>query len=296
MKILICDAFDPSLPDLLKKHGEVTSDMNELPNATVALVRSKTKGDREFIDKGKSLRMIIRGGVGVDNIDVKYAREKNIDVRNTAEASSIAVAELAFAMMIAVPNRLVEADASMKVGKWMKKELKRTELYGKTLGIIGCGRIGTELAKRAAAFGMMVIGYDPTVDVSDYIHIQPTLEAMLPISDYISIHTPLTDRTRGFINKETIAKMRTGVVIINTGRGKCVVEADVVEALKSGKIGYYANDVWYSDPPESTPLVGAPNVLLAPHIGASTSENLLRIGKAVDRILTKSIDAGFFGK
>lgn len=296
MKILICDAFDPSLPDLLKKHGEVTSDMNELPNATVALVRSKTKGDREFIDKGKSLRMIIRGGVGVDNIDVKYAREKNIDVRNTAEASSIAVAELAFAMMIAVPNRLVEADASMKVGKWMKKELKRTELYGKTLGIIGCGRIGTELAKRAAAFGMMVIGYDPTVDVSDYIHIQPTLEAMLPISDYISIHTPLTDRTRGFINKETIAKMRTGVVIINTGRGKCVVEADVVEALKSGKIGYYANDVWYSDPPESTPLVGAPNVLLAPHIGASTSENLLRIGKAVDRILTKSIDAGYFGK
>lgn len=296
MKILICDAFDPTLPDLLKKHGEVTSDMNELPNATVALVRSKTKGDREFIDKGKSLKMIIRGGVGVDNIDVKYAREKNIDVRNTAEASSIAVAELAFAMMIAVPNRLVEADASMKAGKWMKKELKRTELYGKTLGIVGCGRIGTELAKRAAAFGMMVVGYDPTVDVSDYIHIQPTLEAMLPLSDYISIHTPLTDRTRGFINKETIAKMKAGVVIINTGRGKCVVEADVVEALKSGKIGCYANDVWYSDPPESTPLTGAPNTLLAPHIGASTSENLLRIGKAVDRILTKSIDAGFFGR
>ncbi len=276
MKILICDAFDPTLPDLLKKHGEVTSDINELPNATVALVRSKTKGDRDFIDKGKSLKMIIRGGVGLDNIDVKYAREKNIEVRNTAEASSIAVAELAFAMMIAVPNRLVEANTSMQAGKWMKKELKRTELYGKILGIIGCGRIGTELARRAKAFGMMVVGYDPSVDVSDDILIKPTLEDMLPICDYISIHTPLTDRTRGFINKETIA--------------------DVVDALKSGKIGFYANDVWYSDPPETTPLVGAPNTLLAPHIGASTNENLLRIGKAVDRIITKAADAGFFGK
>lgn len=296
MKILICDAFDPTLPDLLKKHGEVTSDINELPNATVALVRSKTKGDRDFIDKGKSLKMIIRGGVGLDNIDVKYAREKNIEVRNTAEASSIAVAELAFAMMIAVPNRLVEANSSMQAGKWMKKELKRTELYGKILGIIGCGRIGTELARRAKAFGMMVVGYDPSVDVSDDILIKPTLEDMLPICDYISIHTPLTDRTRGFINKETIARMKNGVVIINTGRGKCVIEADVVDALKSGRIGFYANDVWYSDPPESTPLVGAPNTLLAPHIGASTNENLLRIGKAVDRIITKAADAGFFGK
>lgn len=296
MKILICDAFDPTLPDLLKKHGEVTSDINELPNATVALVRSKTKGDRDFIDKGKSLKMIIRGGVGLDNIDVKYAREKNIEVRNTAEASSIAVAELAFAMMIAVPNRLVEANTSMQAGKWMKKELKRTELYGKILGIIGCGRIGTELARRAKAFGMMVVGYDPSVDVSDDILIKPTLEDMLPICDYISIHTPLTDRTRGFINKDTIARMKNGVVIINTGRGKCVIEADVVDALKSGRIGFYANDVWYSDPPESTPLVGAPNTLLAPHIGASTNENLLRIGKAVDRIITKAADAGFFGK
>ncbi len=296
MKILICDAFDPSLPDLLKKHGEVTADMNELPNATVALLRSKTKGDRDFIDKGKSLKMIIRGGVGVDNIDVKYAREKGIEVRNTAEASSIAVAELAFAMMIAVPNRLIEANNSMQAGKWMKKELKRTELYGKILGIIGCGRIGTELAKRANAFGMMVVGYDPSVDVSDEILIKPTLEDMLPICDYISIHAPLTDRTRGFINKDSIAKMKTGVVLINTGRGKCVIEEDVVAALKSGKIGFYANDVWYSDPPESSALIGAPNTLLAPHIGASTNENLLRIGKAVDRIITKSADAGFFGK
>lgn len=296
MKILICDAFDPSLPELLKKHGEVTADINELPNATVALVRSKTKGDRDFIDKGKSLKLIIRGGVGLDNIDVKYAREKNIEVRNTAEASSIAVAELAFAMMIAVPNRLVEANISMQAGKWIKKELKRTELYGKILGIIGCGRIGTELARRAKAFGMMVVGYDPSVDVSEDILIKPTLEDMLPICDYISIHTPLTDRTRGFLNKDTIARMKNGVVIINTGRGKCVIEADVVEALKSGKIGFYANDVWYSDPPESTPLIGAPNTLLAPHIGASTNENLLRIGKAVDRIITKAADAGFFGK
>lgn len=192
-------------------------------------------------------------------------------------------------MMIAVPNHLMEAHTSMRAGKWLKKELERTELFGKTLGILGCGRIGTEVAKRARAFGMDVIGYDPTVDIHEHIHIKVTLDEMLPLCDYISIHTPLTEQTKGLINKVTIAKMKTGVVIINTGRGKCVVEEDVAEALESGKIGYYCNDVWYSDPPENSPLLKAKNVLLTPHIGASTTENLLRIGKAVDRIIGKFV-------
>ncbi len=287
MKILISDAFDPSLPDELRKYGEVTDNKDELPTADVVLVRSKTTCNKEYIDKGKKLKLIIRGGVGLDNIDVEYARSKGIEVHNTAEASSIAVAELAFALMIAVPNHLVQADTSMKEGKWLKKELKRTELMGKTLGVLGCGKIGTEMAKRAVAFGMNVVGYDPSVDIHDQISIKVSMEEMLPLSDYITIHTPLTEKTLGFINKKTIALMKDGVVIINTGRGKCVIEEDVAEALKSGKIGFYCNDVWYSDPPKDSPLIGAPNTLLTPHIGASTEENLLRIGKVVNRIIGK---------
>jgi len=289
MKILLSDAFDPSLPDLLRKYGEVTSNKDEAPEADVILVRSKTKCTKEYIDLAKKVRLIIRGGVGLDNIDVKYAEEKGIEVHNTADASSIAVAELAFAMMIAVPNRLVESDISMKEGKWLKKELKRTELSGKTLGILGCGKIGTEVAKRAQAFGMNVIGYDPTVDVHDIITIKVTIDEVYHDADYLTMHTPLTDKTLGMINKESIAKMKDGVVIINTGRGKCVIEQDVVDALNSGKIGFYCNDVWYSDPPENSPLYKAKNTLLTPHIGASTNENLLRIGKAVDRIIGKFV-------
>ena len=289
MKILLSDAFDPSLPDLLRKYGEVTSNKDDAAEADVILVRSKTKCTKEYIDQAKKVRLIIRGGVGLDNIDVKYAQEKGIEVHNTADASSIAVAELAFAMMIAVPNRLVEADISMKEGKWLKKELKRTELFGKTLGVVGCGKIGTEVAKRAQAFGMNVIGYDPTVDVHDIITIKVTIDEVYRDADYLTLHTPLTEKTLGMINKETIAKMKNGVVIINTGRGKCVIEQDVVDALNSGKIAFYCNDVWYSDPPESTPFLKAKNTLLTPHIGASTNENLLRIGKAVDRIIGKFV-------
>lgn len=289
MKILLSDAFDPSLPDLLRKYGEVTSNKDDAAEADVILVRSKTKCTKEYIDQAKKVRLIIRGGVGLDNIDVKYAKEKGIEVHNTADASSIAVAELAFAMMIAVPNRLVEADISMKEGKWLKKELKRTELFGKTLGVIGCGKIGTEVAKRAQAFGMNIIGYDPTVDVHDIITIKVTIDEVYRDADYLTLHTPLTEKTLGMINKETIAKMKDGVVIINTGRGKCVIEQDAVDALNSGKIAFYCNDVWYSDPPESTPFLKAKNTLLTPHIGASTNENLLRIGKAVDRIIGKFV-------
>jgi D-3-phosphoglycerate dehydrogenase len=289
MKILISDAFDPSLPDLLRKYGEVTSNKDDIAEADVILVRSKTKCTKEYIDQAKKVRLIIRGGVGLDNIDVKYAQEKGITVHNTAEASSIAVAELAFAMMIAVPNRLVESDLSMKDGKWLKKELKRTELFGKTLGVLGCGKIGTEMAKRAQAFGMNIVGYDPTVDVHDIITIKVSIDEVYHDADYLTMHTPLTEKTLGMINKESIAKMKDGVVIINTGRGKCVIEQDVVDALSSGKIGFYCNDVWYSDPPESTPFLKAKNTLLTPHIGASTNENLLRIGKAVDRIIGKFV-------
>ena len=224
--------------------------------------------------------------MGLDNVDLEYAAEKGVTVHNTPEASSVAVAELAFALMIAIPNRIVEAHNSMAADKWEKKQLKRTELMGKTLGLIGVGRIGTVLANRARAFGMKVIGYDKFVKYSDMVELK-SLDDVLREADYLSLHVPLSCETEGMIDKETIAKMKDGAVIINTGRGKCVNAEDMVDALKSGKVGTYATDVWPSDPPPADyPLLKAPNVLMAPHIGASTKENLLRIGDQVVEIIT----------
>ena len=285
MLILISDAFDASLPGILSRFGEVTDDKSRLADAEIVLIRSKTKVTLEYIDSAPRLRYVIRGGVGLDNVDVAYARTKGIKVDNTADASTTAVAELAFALMIALPNHIAAADASMRQGKWLKNELKRTELYGKTLGILGIGRIGLSLAVRARAFQMRVLGWHPDVYFTDFAEICPTMEEVLERSDYVSLHMPLVDSTRGIINKETLKRFKDGAYLINTGRGKSIVEQDVVDALKSGKLRGYATDVWNSDPPENSPLLGAPNTILTPHIGASTKENMIRIGIIVERLI-----------
>lgn len=288
MLILICDAFDPSLPEKLRAFGEVTEDMSRLSEAEVALVRSKTKCTAEWMAQARKLKLIIRGGVGMDNIDLEAAKARGIKAVNTPKASAVAVAELTMAMMLALPNRLVEAHNAMKEGKFLKKELKRTELFGKTLGLVGIGNIGHEVAVRARAFGMRVLAYDPFVKKSDSAILVASLKELLPQADYVSLHVPLTEETKGLINKQTLAMMKNGAFLINTGRGKCVVEEDVAEALRSGKLAGYATDVYSSEPPEpDNPLLAAPNTLLTPHIGASSKENLLRIGEEVVRILAE---------
>ena len=280
MVILLADAFASDLPARLQPFGEVVSDLGRVSEAEVIIVRSKTKVDKAMIDAAPRLKYIIRGGVGVDTIDVDYAKTKGIVVDNTPEASSLAVAELAFALMIALPNHIAEADASMKQGKWLKKELERTELGGKTLGLIGIGRIARELASRAKAFGMKVVAYDKYVQVSDAATML-SLDEVLAQSDYISLHTPLTDETRGMINTQTIAKMKKGACLINTCRGPVVKPEDIAAALKAGSLGGYATDVYDKEPPEGSPLLSAPRVLLTPHLGASTAENLLRLGDCI---------------
>jgi len=285
MLILISDAFAPDLPEKLSPYGDVTDDKGKLPEATVVLVRSKTKVTKEYIDSAPNLKLVIRGGVGLDNIDLNYAAENGITVHNTAAASSIAVTELAFTLMITLPNHVIKADSTMHAGQWAKKELKRTELYNKILGIIGLGMIGSELAKRATAFGMNVIAYDPFVESSVVATMKPDLKGVLNNSDYVSLHLPLTDETTGLINAEMLKEFKDGAYLINTGRGKTIIEEDVVEALKSGKLAGFGNDVWYSDPPENTPLIDAPNMLMLPHLGASTKENLLRIGDIIESII-----------
>jgi D-3-phosphoglycerate dehydrogenase len=287
MRILIADAFDASLPKRLEKFGEVSSDMATLAQAQVLLIRSKTKVTADMLEQAPSLKLVIRGGVGLDNVDQPACKAKGVKVMNTAAASSVSVAEMAMAFMVAIPARLIEAHTAMKAGQFPKNELKRTELFQKTLGLIGAGAIASEVAKRAQAFGMKIIAFDPFLSSHPLAELK-SLEEVVAQADVISIHTPLTDQTKGMFNKALIAGMKDGVIIINTGRGKVVVEDDLAEALKSGKVRAYGTDVWFSDPPPADcPLLSAPNVFMAPHLGASSKENLGRIGDIVVEILSK---------
>jgi len=289
MLILISDAFDASLGDKLKQFGEVTDDKSRQSEAEVVLIRSKTKCTREYIDGAPKLKLIIRGGVGLDNVDRDYAKQKGITVTNTPEASSVAVAELAMALMLAAPNHVIKGHNGLAEGKWLKKELKRTELLGKTLGLLGIGRIGGEVARRARAFGMEVIAHDPYVTSHEVAQLR-SMSDVLAGSDYISLHMPLTDETKAMINADTLGQMKRGVFIINTGRGKCIDETAMVKALEEGQVACYATDVWPSDPPpEGCPILKAPNVIMTPHIGASSKENLLRIGEIVVRKIQEHV-------
>ena len=285
MHILIADAFDAKLPERLAPFGTVSSDLTTLGDAHVLLVRSKTKVDADLLTKAPNLKLVIRGGVGMDNVDKKLCAERGIKAVNTPRASSVAVAEMAMAFMVAIPARLIEAHTSMKEGKFLKSELKRTELFKKTLGLIGAGNIATEVAKRAQAFGMEVVAYDPYLKEHPIARLV-SLDELAARADVISMHLPLTDETRGMINAAFLAKAKDGLILINTGRGKCIVDADVAAALTSGKLRAYGTDVWPSDPPPADcPLLTAPNVFMAPHIGASSKENLGRIGDEVVLIL-----------
>ncbi len=293
MLILIADAFDSSLAQRLEVFGEVTTDASRVAEATVVMIRSKTTCDKAYIDGAPNLKLIIRGGVGIDNIDKAYAESKGIVVRNTPKASSIAVAELAFALMLTVPNRVVEGHNSMAEGKWIKKELKRTELYGKTLCMVGIGNIAQQVAIRGAAFGMKVVGYDKYVSKSPVADMKPTLAEAVQDADYISLHLPLTDETRGIFGEEIIKGLNKKPVVVNTGRGPTVDADAMVSALQSGAVAYYATDVWPSDPPpQDYPILKAPNVLMTPHLGASTKENLLRIGDEAIAIIQEVKDQG----
>ena len=220
MLILISDAFDKSLPEKLSVYGEVTDDKSRLKDADVVLIRSKTKATKEYIDEAKNLKLIIRGGVGMDNIDKAYCKEKGIIAVNTPKSSAIAVAELAFALMISVPCHIPFYDNTMKKGEW-QKSVKRTELYGKTLCLLGMGNIARKVAERAKAFGMNVVSYDKYVESSDLATMM-SLEDAVKEADYISMHLPYTPETDKMVNKALIEKMTHHPVIINTGRGKCV--------------------------------------------------------------------------
>lgn len=293
MLILISDAFDASLNEKLEVFATVTNDVSLVDQADVILIRSKTKCTKEYLEKAKNVKLIIRGGVGMDNIDKEYCKERGIIAVNTPKSSAPAVAEMAFAFMLSTASKIVEYDTTMKAGQWAKK-VKRSELAGKTLALLGFGNIPKQLALRAQAFGMKVQAYDKYVKESDMVELKETLEEAVKDADYISMHLPLTDETNKIINEEMINKMEKQPVLINTGRGKCVDEEAVAKALNDGKLAWFCTDVFSSEPPvvEENPLFKCTNVTFSPHVGANTNENLLRIGQEVYDTIESLIKEG----
>ncbi len=245
------------------------------------IVRSRTKITAKVLEAAKNLKVIGRAGVGVDNIDLEAARERGITVVNAPQAATQAVAELVIGMMFALARSLTKADAAMKRGEWIKKKLLGTELHGKTLGIIGMGRIGSRVGQLAKALGMEIVGYDPLIPAEEIERrgAKPvqTLDELYTVADVITLHVPLTPQTRGMIGKEAFGKMKRGVIVLCAARGGVIDEDALLEALESGQVSGAGLDVFAKEPPGATPLVTHPNVLATPHIGAQTAEAQRRV-------------------
>ena len=283
MKIIVAEKISPSAVAQLQEPGwtVLTAEQldgklpEHLETADALIVRSAVQADAKLLAHAKKLRVIGRAGVGVDNIDLEAATHKGIAVMNTPGANAVAVAEQTLGMMLAMARHLCRANALMHAGKWEKKSLQGTELRGKTLGIIGLGRIGMEVARRARGFGMELIGHDPFVSVSVAKEQEiglAELDQVYAVADYITLHVGLTPQTTGMINRASIAKMKKGVRLVNCARGELVNEAELAEALKQGYVAAAAIDVFTEEPPTNSLLLGLENALLTPHIGGSTYE------------------------
>src|SRR5580698_7595564 len=290
MKIVLAEKVSPATlavfaaePDWeVKTHDQLPEGLAAaLADADALVVRSAVQVDDALMEKAPKLRVIGRAGVGVDNIDAEAATRRGIVVMNTPGANAVAVAELAIALMISLARKLPAANASMHAGKWEKKNLQGLELRGKTLGILGLGRIGLDVARRARGFGMEIIGTDPFVSAAvareNGITVVP-MEELFTKADYLTLHVGLTPQTHGIINAKTLATMKKGVRIINCARGELVVEADLVAALKSGQVAGAALDVLTVEPPKDSPYFGLDNVILTPHIAGSTAEAQEAVG------------------
>lgn len=290
MKIIICDKTEKEYIEQMRAAGltvdvrdDITPEqlMVELPNYEGMVVRSRTKVRKDLIDVCPNLKVIVRGGAGLDTIDHEYAKEKGIAVMNTPLANSKSVAELAIGYMLMMARSLYAASATMKAEKWEKKAFNGDEIGGKTLGLIGIGNIGKEVAKRAIAMEMTVVAYDPYVkETSNGIKLV-SLDELLAQADYISLHLPKTKESSNMIGKEQFAKMKNGVRIVNCARGGIVNEDALYEALTSGKVAGAALDVFNEEPPTDWKLAKLDNVIASPHIGAATKEAQARVGAEV---------------
>jgi len=293
MKVIVCDPVSPKGIALLQQRPEFevavlkqkTPEAELLPlvaDAAALIVRSETKITRKVMEAAPKLRVVGRAGVGVDNVDVEAATERGVVVMNTPGGNTVSTAELTFSMLMALARKIPQANASMKAGEWNRKAFSGTELYKKTLGILGMGRIGGEVAKRATAFGMRVLAYDPYLSLARAKALQVEvveLDDIYTQSDFITVHMPMTEETRGMLNRQAFARMKTGVRVLNCARGGIINEADLVEAIKSGKVAGAALDVYETEPPpKEFPLRDLPQVIMTPHLGASTEEAQENVG------------------
>ena len=299
MKVLVLARIHPDGVQLLQGTCEVdvATDLSDeeiikrIKDASAVIVRSKPKITKAIIDAGPLLKVIGRAGVGLDNVDVEYAQSKDIKVVNTPEASTESVAEHVFALLLSTVRGVCRADHSLKNGKWIKKELMGTELLGKTMGIIGFGRIGSRLGEIAAAFGMKVLAYD-VIDISERASKVGaevcSLDDVLTRSDFITLHVPLLPSTRNMISDKELKKLKPQAVIINTSRGGVIDEKALYTALSEKRI-QAALDVFEVEPLTESPLLDLDNIVVTPHIAASTKEGQMRAGVDVARKVLEAL-------
>ena len=274
--------FKPGLP-----HDEL---LKIIPEYSALVVRSQTKVSADVIAAAKNLKAVGRAGVGVDNVDLDAATKRGIVVMNTPGGNTVSTAEHAFSLLVSLTRKIPMADASMKAGKWDRKSFEGSELHGKTLAIFGMGRIGTEVAKRALAFGMRVLAYDPYLSEaranSLQVELVENLDDAIPLADFITLHMPLTSETRHMLNAERFAKMKKGARVINCARGGLLDETALAAELSSGHLAGAALDVYESEPlPAESPLRSAPNIVFTPHLGASTAEAQEGVGIEIARAI-----------
>jgi D-3-phosphoglycerate dehydrogenase len=302
MKVLVCDPISAKGIALLQQRPEFEvvvlpkrlSEADLLPfvkDVVAMVVRSETKVTAKVIEAAQALRVVGRAGVGVDNVDVEAATQRGVVVMNTPGGNTISTAELSFAMILSLARKVAQAHSSMAAGKWDRKQFQGAELAGKTLGVLGLGRIGSEVAKRALAFGMRVVAYDPFLTEARAralgIELMAYLDDVYRDADYITVHMPVTDQTKGMLNAAAFARMKPKVCIVNCARGEIIAENDLLAALDSGKIAAAALDVFSTEPlPGEHPFRKHPGITLTPHLGASTHEAQEKCGIEVAEVIT----------
>ena len=306
MKVLVSDSVAAEAIERLKAVQGIEVDYapelkgeelkKHLADAEGLIVRSATKVTAELIAAAPKLRCIVRAGVGVDTVDVPAASRRGIIVMNTPGGNTLSTAEHTMALLLALSRNVYPACASLKGGKWDRKSFMGTQLAGKTIGVIGLGRIGIEVARRCTAFGMGVLGFDPymTPDRAKQLQVPlaPSLDEVWARADYVTVHVPMGDETRGMIGAAQLAKMKDGVRIINCARGGIVDEAALAEAIRSGKVAGAALDVFESEPPKGRELIDLPQVLCTPHLGASTEEAQVSVAVEAAEIISDALLRG----
>lgn len=296
-KILIADALDkeavgqlqavPGFEVTVKTGLDEAALVQTIPGFNAVVVRSATKITKPVIEASSGLEIVVRAGIGLDNVDAAAAKAKGVAVANTPSATTITVAEYTFGLMLAAVRQQGRANVGMKQHKWEKKALHGTELYGKTLGLVGAGRIGLAVAQRALAFGMTVLAYDVIPVRTDLAVKQVALDELLASADVITLHVPKTQGA--LLGPAEFARMKDGVILVNAARGGVIDEAALLAALNSGKVRAAALDVYAKEPPEDWTLVDHPNVIAAPHIASQAEEGQKRAGLEVVRILKEKL-------